>query len=258
LDRTKSLAGKLLKIKQFSWRACVDTAPLLERSYARDAGLGWIGRNTCLISQEHGSWFFLSELLTDLILAPDSQVPDRCGTCARCIESCPTQAIVPSPNGGFELDSRLCISYFTIELKGAIPVEHREQLANHVFGCDICQDVCPWNRRVRLAAVPDANMGVSLQKMAALTPEDFQKIFQGSPISRARYSGFLRNVAIAMGNAGLEKFLAPLEKLAASDDPVVTEHAAWAIEKIQTSVSTSANSSGSGISNPSATNELSG
>lgn len=256
--RMGHLARKLLQIQSFEWRACVDTAPLLERSYARDAGLGWVGRNTCVISQSHGSWFFLSELLTSLELEPDSPVPDRCGTCSRCIDACPTSAIVPSPDGGFELDSRLCISYFTIELRDSIPVEARQAMGNHVFGCDICQDVCPWNRRTRLGAVPETEMGVPLERMAGLTRQEFRDMFRGTPVSRARYSGFLRNVAVAMGNAGLAKFQVPLEKLAASEDALVSEHAKWALERIQTKLSTSANSSGSGISMPSAVRAPSG
>ncbi|MDE3199052.1 MAG: tRNA epoxyqueuosine(34) reductase QueG, partial [Acidobacteriota bacterium] len=245
-DKCEHIVRNLLKIRAFAWRACVDTAPLLERSYARDAGLGWIGRNTCLINQSLGSWFFLAEILTDLDLEPDSPAPDRCGTCSRCIDDCPTSAIVPSPSGGFELDSRLCISYFTIELRGTIPEEQRELVGNHVFGCDICQDVCPWNRRTRLKAVPDSETGVSLDRMAGLTPIEFQEMFRGTPVSRARYSGFLRNVAVAMGNSGLEKFRQPLEKLAASGDPVVAEHARWGLGRIQTGAS--AQSAGGGTS----------
>jgi epoxyqueuosine reductase len=129
----------------FESKICVDTAPLLERSYARLAGLGWIGKNTCLINQQSGSWFFLGELLVSLPIAPDAPPPDRCGTCSRCIDACPTAAIVPGALG-HTVDSRLCISYFTIELRGPVPVEQRSLTGSHVFGCDICQDVCPWNR----------------------------------------------------------------------------------------------------------------
>ena len=231
--RINELAHKLLRIQPFDWKACVDTAPLLERSYARDAGLGWIGRNTCLISQTHGSWLFLSELLTSLPLDPDERVADRCGTCSRCIEACPTAAIVPSPDGGFELDARLCISYFTIELRGSIPLEARAAMGNHVFGCDICQDVCPWNRRKRIAAVPETEPGAPLERLAGLAEAEFREMFRGTAVSRARYTAFLRNVAIAMGNAGLEKFQAPLQRLVASDDLVVSEHAEWALRRIQ-------------------------
>ncbi len=131
----------------FEWKICVDTAPLLERSYARAAGLGWIGKNTCLINQQQGSWFFLGELLLSIDLEADTPPPDRCGTCRRCIDACPTAAIVPGEDGGWRLDARTCISYLTIEKRGSIPDEIQGGIRNHVFGCDICQDVCPWNQR---------------------------------------------------------------------------------------------------------------
>jgi len=226
---------KLLEIEQFKSTICVDTAPLLERSLARDAGLGWIGRNTCLINQKLGSWFFLGELLTTLVIeldALDAQPPDRCGTCTRCIEACPTAAIVPSPDGQYELDARLCISYFTIELRPAIPEAHRAAMGAHIFGCDICQDVCPWNRRAAETNEPDfrpREFAPGLERMAAITEAEFRDMFRNSPVSRTKYRGFLRNVAVAMGNAGLAKFREPLQKLAASEDPLVAEHAQWAL-----------------------------
>jgi epoxyqueuosine reductase len=213
---------------EFESRVCVDTAPLLERSYARLAGLGWIGRNTCLINQGQGSWFFLGELLVSLEIAPDTAPPDRCGTCMRCVEACPTAAIVP----GVGLDATLCISYFTIELRGAIPAEQRSGVGAHVFGCDICQDVCPWNGRAPVTGDPafaPRRFAPRLEELAAISEEEFREMFRGTPVMRARYSGFLRNVAVAMGNAGLEKFRAPLEKLAASGDASVAEHARWAL-----------------------------
>ena len=215
----------------FEWKICVDTAPLLERSYARMAGLGWIGRNTCLINQQSGSWFFLAELLVSLEIAPDGPPPDRCGTCRRCIEACPTAAIVPG-GAGYTVDSRLCISYFTIEQLGAIPEERRTGIGGHVFGCDICQDVCPWNRRAPVtqdAAFAPRHFAPPLAELAALTEAEFRMMFRGTPVTRARYSGFLRNVAVAMGNRGRPEFRAPLEKLAASEDAVVAEHARWAL-----------------------------
>ena len=227
--RLDELAAKLLQIQDFTWRSCVDTAPLLERSIARQAGLGWIGKNTCLINQRLGSWFFLGELLITLELEPDVPAPDRCGTCSRCIDACPTAAIVPSPDGRFELDARLCISYFTIELRGSIPVEQRAKIGNNIFGCDICQDVCPWNRQ---GEVSDASPGVSLERMAALSEVEFRRIFRNTAVSRAKYSGFLRNVAVAMGNSGLAKFRAPLERLATSGDALVAEHAAWGLQRL--------------------------
>jgi len=234
-QKLEYFALKLIQIQDFSYRICVDTTPLLERSFARQAGLGWIGRNTCLINQNLGSWLFLGELLTTLELAPDSPPPDRCGTCTACIDACPTAAIVPSPDGQFDLDSRLCISYFTIELRSSIPEAHRPSLGHHVFGCDICQDVCPWNRRAATtgeSAFLPREVAPPLERMASLTEPDFRALFRDTPVSRAKYSGFLRNVAIAMGNAGLEKFRAPLEKLAASPDPLVAEHAAWALRML--------------------------
>ena len=221
-------------------KIAVDTAPLLERSYARMAGLGWIGKNTCLINQGGGSWFFLGELLVSLAIeadaadAADALPPDRCGTCRRCIDACPTAAIVPA-GPGFTVDSRRCISYLTIELRGAMAVEHRAAAGGHVFGCDICQDVCPWNRRAAVTGDPafaPRAFAPPLEKLAALTEDEFRAMFRGTPVTRARYAGFLRNVAVAMGNRKLEKFRAPLEKLAALEDAVVAEHARWGLERI--------------------------
>jgi epoxyqueuosine reductase len=229
------LVTKLLEIKSFSYRICVDTAPLLERSFARQAGLGWIGKNTCLINQSLGSWVFLGELLTTLDLAPDSPPPDRCGTCTRCIDACPTAAIVPSANGDYELDARLCISYFTIELRDAIPEPARAAIGTHIFGCDICQDVCPWNRRAAQTTEPafqPQHLAPRLERLAAITEPEFRTMFRDTPVSRARYRGFLRNVAVAMGNSGLPKFRDLLEKLAFSPDPVVAEHASWALAQL--------------------------
>jgi epoxyqueuosine reductase len=212
-------------------KICVDTAPLLERSYARLAGLGWIAKNTCLINQGLGSWIFLGELLLSIDLEPDAPPPDRCGTCTRCIDACPTGAI-PEP---YTLDSRRCISYFTIELRGAWPDEARDAAGAHVFGCDICQDVCPWNRRAAVTADPafaPLHFAPPLDELAALSDTQFREMFRGTPVTRARYSGFLRNVAIAMGNSGLGKFREPLLRLAASADPVVAEAARWGLEKL--------------------------
>lgn len=222
----------------FESKICVDTAPLLERAYARHAGLGWIAKNTCLINQAMGSWFFLGELLLSLDLAPEQPPPDRCGTCTRCIDACPTQAIVPTglvEGPAWALDSRLCISYFTIELRGPAPPALRPAIGRHVFGCDICQDVCPWNRRAPVSAEPafaPAHFAPPLEKLAALSETDFCEMFRDTPVPRARYNGFLRNVAIAMGNARQEKFRAPLEKLAASPEPVVGESARWGLRQL--------------------------
>jgi epoxyqueuosine reductase len=215
------------------YKICVDTAPLLERSYARQAGLGWIGKNTCLINQEIGSWIFLGEILTSLVVEPDSPPPDRCGTCTRCIDACPTQAI---PRGGYEIDARRCIPYFTIELHGAAPEEMRAGIGRHVFGCDICQDVCPWNSRAPVTqelAFEARHFAPPLDELAAITEDEFRSQFRGSPILRAKYAGFLRNVAIAMGNSGQEKFREPLERLAAFPNELVSDHARWALQQLQ-------------------------
>jgi len=229
---------RALSPEPFEHKICVDTAPLLERAYARHAGLGWIAKNTCLINQAMGSWFFLGELLLSLELAPDQAPPARCGSCTRCIDACPTEAIVPTglvQGPAWALDARLCISYFTIELRGVAPEEARPAIGRHVFGCDICQDVCPWNRRAPATEEPafaPAHFAPPLEKLAALSEDEFREMFRASPISRARYTGFLRNVAIAMGNAGQEKFRAPLEKLAGSAEPLVHKSARWALQQL--------------------------
>ena len=214
------------------YKICVDTAPLLERSYARAAGLGWIGKNTCLINQQVGSWVFLGEIITSLAIAPDAPSPDRCGTCTRCIEACPTQAIAPN---GYEIDARRCIPYFTIELHGAAPEEMRPEIGQHIFGCDICQDVCPWNRVAPIAGDPafePRHFAPPLEELAALSEDEFRARFQGSPIYRAKYAGFLRNVAVAMGNSGLAQFREPLERLATHPNPMVAENARWALARL--------------------------
>jgi epoxyqueuosine reductase len=217
----------------FDWKICVDTAPLLERSYAYRAGLGWIGKNTCLINQQQGSWFFLGELLLSLPLAPDTPAPTRCGTCTRCIDACPTQAIMPAGNGEWTLDARLCISYLTIEKRGSIPAEISSQIGTHLFGCDICQDVCPWNRKAPVTG--DAGFGPSefapcLERMAELSEEEFRLLFRKSAVWRSKYAGFLRNVAIAMSNSGNLKMQKPLEKLAAHPNDEVADAARQALK----------------------------
>jgi epoxyqueuosine reductase len=218
----------------FESRIAVDTAPLLERSWARAAGLGWIGKNTCLIHQGQGSWFFLGELLVSFDLAPAGAAlpppPDRCGSCTRCLDACPTQALTP-----YTLDARRCISYFTIELRGPIPEAPRAAIGPHVFGCDICQDVCPWNRRAPATSDPAWQPRLyapPLARLASIGEDEFRRLFRGSPLLRARYRGFLRNVAIAMGNAALPEFRLPLERLAAHPDPAVADAAGWALARL--------------------------
>lgn len=221
-------------------KACVDTSPLLERAYARRAGLGWIGRNSCLIDERLGSWFFLGELLTSLDLTPTTEAPFRCGTCRRCIDACPTDALVELDSGqgpSHALDSRLCIAYWTVELRGAVPAEHRSDIGHHLFGCDICQDVCPWNSTRRAAVTTEpafepTNAQPDLGELAALSEEEFNVRFANTPIRRSRYAGFLRNVATAMGNSGNPAFRGPLERLTRSPDATVREHATWALEQL--------------------------
>jgi epoxyqueuosine reductase len=216
-------------------RSYVDTGPLIERVYAKYAGIGWIGKNTCIINQQLGSWLFLGVILTSLDLAEDeltadAPAPDRCGTCTRCITACPTQAIV-APG---ELDARLCISYLTIEKRGEIPDQLRPGMGRHVFGCDICQDVCPWNRKAPVTAAAEFEpreglVNPALDWLAEMQPEEFRDVFRRSPIRRAKLSGLRRNAVIAMGNSGDKKFLPTLKKLCEDSDSMVAEHARWAL-----------------------------
>lgn len=218
-------------------RSYVDTGPILERVYARHAGIGWIGKNTCIIHPKLGSWLFLGVILTSLELPADSATPDRCGSCTRCIEACPTQAIV-APG---KLDARLCIAYLTIEKRGTVPEELRAEMGHHIFGCDICQDVCPWNNKAGNApptSLPEFQpkeqlYHPDLRWLAQMDEETYRRVFRGSPVKRTKYSGLKRNVAIAMGNSGNEEFVDDLETMAAESDPVVAEHAAWAIKKLK-------------------------
>jgi epoxyqueuosine reductase len=214
-------------------RCYVDTGPLVERVYAKYAGVGWIGKNTCILNQKMGSWLFLGVILTSLELAPDIPAPDRCGTCTRCLDACPTNAF----NGPYELDSTKCISYLTIEKRGAIPEDLREGIGRHVFGCDICQDVCPWNRKapVTTAAEFQPREGLvnpALGWLAEMEREEFRIVFRGSPIRRAKLTGLRRNAIVAMGNSGNAKFIPALERFREDADPVVAETAEWALERL--------------------------
>lgn len=217
-------------------RICVDTAPVLERSLARMAGLGWIAKNTCLINQQIGSWFFLGELLMTLELESDNPLPDRCGTCTRCIDHCPTAALIPQSDGRTFLDARLCISYLTIEKRGEIDIGQHQAMGQHLFGCDICQDVCPWNRKPWItedpAFQPAGHVSPDLIELANLTAEEFRSMFRSTPVWRAKYSNFLRNVAIAMGNAGRQDYAPILERLVAWEDTAVSTAAQRALESI--------------------------
>jgi epoxyqueuosine reductase len=229
----EELASRLQSIEACDVKVCVDTAPLLERSYARLAGLGWIGKNTCLINEPLGSWFFLGEIITTLEIEVDSAPPDRCGTCTRCIDACPTGAIVAEgTDGAYTVDSRRCISYFTIELRGTIPEEHRAEMGTHIFGCDICQDVCPWNSRAPVSKEDADAVAPALKDFSYLSPEDFHLVFRETALARAKYTGMLRNVAVAMGNSGLREFEEPLKRLAAHADATVAEHGWWGLKRL--------------------------
>jgi epoxyqueuosine reductase len=226
-------SGQQTQRREIRTRAYVDTGPLVERVYAKYAGIGWVGKNTCIINQRLGSWLFLGVILTSLELAPDLPAPDRCGTCTRCIEACPTQALTAS----YQLDSNRCISYLTIEKRGAIAEEMRAGMGRQVFGCDICQDVCPWNRKAPASAEPEVQprpelVNPALQWLAEMNASQFAETFRGSPVRRAKLSGLRRNAVIAMGNSGDAKFGTTLNKLSSDPDPVVAEHARWALEKI--------------------------
>ena len=208
-----------------------DTGPILERDLAQRAGIGWIGKNTCLIHPDHGSYFLLSEIFLDLNLEPDPPfVTDHCGTCTRCIEACPTDCILDDRT----LDATRCISYLTIELKGDIPVELRDKIGNWAFGCDICQRVCPWNRFAGEGdpAFEHKRSDASLSEALTLSPQAFNQRFKNSPVQRAKRRGYLRNVAVALGNTGDMHVLPVLQNALNDEDGLVREHAKWAIEKI--------------------------
>jgi epoxyqueuosine reductase len=225
-------------------RCYVDTGPIVERVAAKYAGIGWIGKNTCIINQKMGSWLFLGVILTSLDLEADSEsdskvgvpAPDRCGTCTRCIDACPTHAFIAP----YQLDSSRCIAYLTIEKRGALPEDEelRSGIGRHVFGCDICQDVCPWNRKapVTQAAEFQPRPGLvnpALDWLAEISEEDYRRTFRGSPVRRAKRAGLRRNAVIAIGNSADQKFAPLLKKLAGDEDEVVAESAAWAIQKLR-------------------------
>jgi epoxyqueuosine reductase len=214
-------------------RSYVDTGPIVERVYAKYAGVGWIGKNTCIINQKQGSWFFLGVILTSLELEPDLPAPDRCGTCTRCIDACPTDALLEP----YKLDSNKCIAYLTIEKRGSIPENMREGIGHHVFGCDICQDVCPWNRKAPASSASEfqARPGLvnpALDWLAQMSEEEFRTTFRGSPIRRTKRSGIRRNAAIAMGNSGNQAFLPLLSRMTTDQDEVVAESATWAKRRL--------------------------
>jgi epoxyqueuosine reductase len=248
----------------FEARAYVDTGPIVERVAAKYAGLGWLAKNTCLINEELGSWLFLAVIITTLELAPslapgESPAADLCGNCRLCLDACPTQAFAAP----YVLDARRCISYLTIELRGAIPEELRPAMGNALIGCDICQDVCPWNRkapvtklggfRPRRVEAKSENgkekvqneatlFAPELEWLAALSQEEFSRIFRGSAIKRAKWRGLVRNACVALGNSraardskSQARLAALLERLAASPDEIIAEHAQWALDRLRVS-----------------------
>lgn len=230
----KNLADHQSTAPNHSFRSYVDTGPLIERVYAKYAGVGWIAKNTCIINQKLGSWLFLGVILTSLELEADLPAPDRCGSCTRCIDACPTHAFV-APG---ELDARLCISYLTIEKRGELPEGLRSAMGRHVFGCDICQDVCPWNRKAPATAAPEFQprnglINPALDWIAEMKQEEFNRVFRASPIRRTKLSGLRRNAVVAMGNSRNPKFLPTLKQLAEDPDQQVANHALWAIDKLE-------------------------
>jgi len=208
-----------------------DTGPILERDLAQRAGIGWIGKNSCLINPKQGSYFFISEILLELALEPDAPfVTDHCGTCTRCIQACPTDCILPNRT----IDARRCISYLTIELKDDIPLVLRDKLGDWAFGCDICQQVCPWNRfAAKGDPAFDANRPPhSPTEELTLTPQAFNQRFKRTPIQRAKRRGYLRNIAVVLGNLGDMHALPVLQNALNDEEPMIKEHATWAIEQI--------------------------
>ncbi len=231
-------------------RAYVDTGPVSERTAAQQAGLGWQAKNTCLINEKFGSWLFLGVILTSLEFAPSdtaagAPATDLCGNCRLCLDACPTGALVEP----YVMDARRCISYLTIELRGAIPEELRAPLGWHVFGCDICQDVCPWNRKAPITSIRafqprEKLLAPELSWLLSMPEEEFKRIFSGSPVLRTKWRGLIRNACVAAGNlAGRYSVDAPersqlrerLSELAASADPLIAEHAAWAVARLAVS-----------------------
>jgi epoxyqueuosine reductase len=243
LKRVKALEARLRgRFGAFEARAYVDTGPVVERALATAAGLGWTGKNTCLIHPRLGSYGLLAVLLTSLSIeneAPPALLPDRCGSCRRCLEACPTGALIAP----YQMDATRCISYLTIEHRGAIPAELMEGMGRQIFGCDICQDVCPWNRKAPIGADPELEaraelVNPALEALAAMDEAEFERRFNGSPVRRARFDGLRRNLAIAMGNSGLGRFAPRLEEWRGAADERLRTAARWALEKLDSAKNT--------------------
>jgi epoxyqueuosine reductase len=214
-------------------RTFVDTGPVNERVFAKYAGVGWFGKNTCIIHQKAGSWLFLGCILTDFLLEYDVPAPDRCGTCTRCLDACPTDAFVAP----YTLDSRKCISYQTIELRGAIPECDRPGIGHHLFGCDICQDVCPWNRRAPVSNAAEFQpreglMWPVIEKLLELDEGQWRDLTRSSAIRRAKVRGLIRNLMVVAGNSGVRAFIPALRRFQQHDDETIRSHADWAVHKL--------------------------
>ena len=214
-------------------RGYADTGPVLERDFGALAGAGWQGKSTMLIHPKLGAWFFLAEVLTTLELEPDAPMPNRCGQCARCVDACPTGAIF-EPH---RLDARRCIAYLTIEHKGSIPEALRPQIGGRIYGCDECAAACPWNRFAQAsreaAFTARAGVKLGLRELLALDDDGFRALFRGSPILRIKRRGLLRNVCVALGNTGTRDDLPALERAAADPEPLIAEHARWAMARVK-------------------------
>ncbi len=240
LRRLRAVEAGLRDLAPCETRCYVDTGPILERDFAARAGIGWIGKNTCVINESLGSWLLLGVIVTSLPLdlAP-TLAPDRCGSCTRCIDACPTDALfLPTPEHPTrQMDASRCIAYLTIEKKGEIPVELREKMGRQVFGCDICQDVCPWNRRAPISEIPgltrrDHLINPALDWLASLDAPTFKSEFAGSPLERTRRKRLHRNVAIAMGNSGDPTYVPKLQEWTHAEDPILRESATWALTRL--------------------------
>ena len=243
LDKLRGVEARLReRFEGVETRCYVDTGPILERGYAARAGVGWIGKNTCVLNQQVGSWMLLGVIVTSLGLPAEAALlpaSDRCGTCTRCIQACPTDALLlPTPERPERtMDATRCISYLTIEKKGAIDETLRSRMGRQVFGCDICQDVCPWNRKAPVAGKPAMPVrrelvNPELAWLGAMEGPEFNRWFRGSPLERTRRKRVLRNVAIAMGNSGQTEFVPRLEEWASGEDEVLAEAARWALARI--------------------------
>ena len=230
-------AGLHKQLGEFEARGYVDTGPVVERALATAAGLGWTGKNTCLIHPKLGSYGFLAVLLTSLEVEPEQQtltVPDRCGSCRRCLDACPTGALIAP----YQMDATRCISYLTIEHRGAIDESLMEGMGRQVFGCDICQDVCPWNSKAPIGAGPELEpraelVNPTLDWLADLDESQFERLFNGSPVRRTGFQGLRRNVAVAMGNSGLASFIPTVEKWTQSADQGLRAAAQWALARLR-------------------------